>query len=116
MSAYTEPAGKFSPGPEPGFTSPNTLYLPILATVLLCGILITLFTAARLVTKRLISTYDVEDCEFHQNQSTMFRVADAKSHPDFLMMAWVDIDSAEAILLLMFPEDQTWLTPSRLLI
>ena len=50
-------------GPEPDFTSPNTLYPYILATVLLCSILTTLFAAARLITKRLISTYDIEDCE-----------------------------------------------------
>ena len=65
-------------GPEPGFTSPNTLYPSILATVLLCGILTTLFTAARLITKRLISTYDVEDCEFKKKHYTTHLVADAK--------------------------------------
>lgn len=64
MSTAIEPAGTLSLGPEPGFLSRNTLYPPILATVLVCGILTTLFTAARLLTKRLVSTYGVEDCEF----------------------------------------------------
>ena len=64
MSATAEPGGLPSLGPLPGFTSPNTLFPSILATVLLCSILTTLFTAARLTTKRLISTYDAEDCEF----------------------------------------------------
>ena len=64
MSATAEPVALPSVGPLPGFTSPNTLFPSILATVLLCSILTTLFTAARLTTKRLISTYDVEDCEF----------------------------------------------------
>ena len=50
-------------GPEPDFTSPNTLFPFLLATVLLCSVLTIVFTAARLITKRLISTYDVEDCE-----------------------------------------------------
>lgn len=64
MSTAVDPADISSLGLEPGFTSPNSLYPSILATVLLCGISTTLFTAARLITKRLISTYDVEDCEF----------------------------------------------------
>ena len=63
MSTATEPAELPSLAPEPGFTSSNTLLPSIFAAVLTCGILTTLFTAARLITKRLISKYDVEDCE-----------------------------------------------------
>ena len=63
MSMTLAPVGVPFLGPEPDFTSPNTIYPFILATVLVCGISTTLFAAARLVTKRLISTYDIEDCE-----------------------------------------------------
>lgn len=42
---------------------PNPLLPVIWATVLLSGILITIFTAARLVGKRLISGFDIEDCK-----------------------------------------------------
>lgn len=61
MSTAVDPAETSSLGLKAGFTTPNTLYPSILATVLLCGILTTLFTAARLIAKRWISTYDVED-------------------------------------------------------
>lgn len=64
MSTAVDLAETSSLGLKAGFTTPNTLYPSILATVLLCGILTTLFTAARLIAKRWISTYDVEDCEF----------------------------------------------------
>ena len=67
MSTAIEPAGTPSLGLESDFIGPNTIYPSILATVLLSGILTTFFTAARLTTKRLISTYDVEDCEFQMN-------------------------------------------------
>ena len=67
MSATAEPGGLPLVGSLPGFTSPNTLFPSILATVLLCGTLTTLFTAARLTTKRLVSRYDVEDCEFNES-------------------------------------------------
>lgn len=68
MSTAIEPAEISSLGQESGFASPNTLFPSILATVILCSSLTTLFTAARLTTKRLVSTYDVEDCEFQLNQ------------------------------------------------
>ena len=64
MSTIIQLAEVRSLGQKAGFASPNTLFPSILATVLLCGILTTFFTAARLITKRLVSTYDVEDCEF----------------------------------------------------
>ena len=64
MSTSIEPAQIPALGSEPGFSSANTLYPSVLATVLLCVILTTLFTAARLITKRLVSTYDIEDCEY----------------------------------------------------
>ena len=71
MSTAIEPAGSHPLGLESGFIGPNTIYPSILATVLLCAILTTFFTAARLITKRLISTYDVEDCEFQRIQYGM---------------------------------------------
>ncbi len=63
MSTAIDPSRVLSLGLEHEFSSRNTLFPLILATVLLCGILTTLFTAARLITKRFVSTYDVEDCE-----------------------------------------------------
>ncbi|KAF6234091.1 hypothetical protein HO173_007510 [Letharia columbiana] len=47
--------------PKPGPNGSNTLYPTILATVILCSILTTVFTAARLIAKRLTSTYGLED-------------------------------------------------------
>ncbi len=47
----------------PKIRSPNPLYPTTLVTVLLCSILTTIFTAARLITKRLMSKYNIEDCE-----------------------------------------------------
>lgn len=91
MSTAPEPGGIPSLGPIPGFTGPNTLFPPILATVLLCGILTTFFTAARLTTKRLISKYDVEDCESQTNQNTLQSLTDARSGLDFLIAAWVNL-------------------------
>lgn len=48
---------------EPRMGSPNPMYPTTLVTVLLCSILTTIFTAARLITKRLMSKYNIEDCE-----------------------------------------------------
>lgn len=88
-------------GLEPGFLSPNTLYPSILATVLLCSILTTLFTAARLITKRLVSTYDVEDCKFKTRYLRLHSVSDASGCLDFLITAWVRHSLSRGILLSM---------------
>lgn len=48
---------------ERGPNESNPLYSSILVAVILCSILTTIFTAARLITKRLVSTYGPEDCE-----------------------------------------------------
>ena len=93
MSTVIEPAEMRSLGQKPGFATPNTLFPSILATVLLCGILTTFFTAARLITKRLVSTYDVEDCEFQLDQHSKDGISDTEPRPDFLILAWVDIES-----------------------
>lgn len=54
-SPYLEPFGTSEPS--------SSLYSVILATVLLCTILTTLFTIARLIAKKIISSYNSEDCE-----------------------------------------------------
>ena len=93
MSTIIQAAEMGSLSQKSGFASPNTLFPSILATVLLCGILTTFFTAARLITKRLISTYDVEDCEFQLNLHPIFRISDTESRLDFLILAWVGTES-----------------------
>ena len=62
MATTTAPVNTPSLGPIPDPHAPNPLYPFILATVLLCSILTTIITAARLITKRLVSTYSYEDC------------------------------------------------------
>lgn len=47
--------------PEPKPNDSNTLYPVILATAILCTILTTAFTAARLIAKRMILAYELED-------------------------------------------------------
>lgn len=96
MSTAAEPGGIPSLGPMPAFIGPNTLFPPILATVLLCSIVTTFFTAARLTTKRLISKYDVEDCESWTNHNTVQLLTDARSALDFLIAAWVKFHFTEA--------------------
>lgn len=49
--------------PEPTPNDSNTLYPVILITAILCTILTTAFTAARLIAKRMILAYELEDCE-----------------------------------------------------
>ena len=58
------PIEALPPLSDSDFTGPNHLFPVLKATVLLCSILVTLLTAARLVTKRLVSTYNTEDCEY----------------------------------------------------
>ena len=113
MSTTVGPGGIPSLGPLPDFTSGNTLFPSLLATVLLCGILTTLFTAARLTTKRLISSYGVEDCKFETNHLTRIIPADRK-RLDFLMLAWVTVHFTKA---LRFQQLQNiWLTSRRFFI
>ena len=60
--------------PTPGGTSSSkerygpddidTLLPAIVTAVVLCSILTTGFTAARLLTKLLTKTFDIDDCEF----------------------------------------------------
>ena len=84
MSTAIERAGIPSLGLEQDFSSRNTLFPSILATVLLCGILTTLFTAARLITKRFVSSYDVEDCESKRTHVTIPVTSNAMSPSRFL--------------------------------
>ena len=56
---------------EPYYGNPNPLYGFTLVTVILCSSLTTIFTAARLVTKRLTAKYGIEDCECRSSVSYM---------------------------------------------
>ncbi len=62
-SIADEPADIPPLGQNPDFNVSNPLYTSILVSVVLCSILITLFTAARLTTKHLVSRLHLEDCE-----------------------------------------------------
>lgn len=62
-SMADEPADFPPPGQKPGFNVSNSMYPFILVSVVLCSILTTLFTAARLTTKHIVSRLDLEDCE-----------------------------------------------------
>ena len=56
---------------EPYYGNQNPLYRFALATVILCSSLTTIFTAARLVAKRLTAKYGIEDCERRSGVSYM---------------------------------------------
>ena len=62
-SIADEPADIPPPGQKPDFNVSNPIYASTLGLVVLCSILITLFTAARLTTKHLVSRLQLEDCE-----------------------------------------------------
>ena len=51
-------------GIESNFDNPPSLYQPILATVVLSHAATTVLTAARLVTKKSMSAWLLEDCKF----------------------------------------------------
>ncbi|CAF9928118.1 hypothetical protein IMSHALPRED_007390 [Imshaugia aleurites] len=61
MVMIAKPANTRPPRSEQGLNELNPLYPSILATVVLCSILTTIFAAARLIAKRLISAYNIED-------------------------------------------------------
>lgn len=75
--------------PKPGPNGSNTLYPTILATVILCSILTTVFAAARLIAKRLTSTYGLEDCECQTAPLSISQASNQVLSLDMLMMAWV---------------------------
>lgn len=58
-----EPADVPPPGQKSDFQISNPNYTVILVSVILCSILTTTFTAARLTTKHLVSKLNLEDCE-----------------------------------------------------
>lgn len=58
-----EPADIPPAGQKLDFDVPNPIYPSILVCVVLCTILTTLFAAARLTTKHVVSRLDLEDCE-----------------------------------------------------
>lgn len=61
----TKPEDASSFRPEHGSNASSPLLPAILAAVILCSVLTTVFTAARLTIKRLSAAYDLCDCE-HQ--------------------------------------------------
>ena len=81
------------PNPGHGPNDTNPLYPVILATAILCSILTTIFAAARLVTKRLTSKYDLEDCECRTTPPSTRQAVDLMIRSDFLMAAWVSTHS-----------------------
>lgn len=101
MTTTAEPAGTPQLGPQADLYIPNRLYPVILAAVLLCSILITIFTAARLITIRLVSTYNFDDCELDLLNLHGQLFADACINVDFLIVAYVStqkLPSARASL------------------
>ena len=52
---------------QPSGALPTPLLQVILATTVLCISLTTTLVAARLVTKRLVATFNAEDCEYRFN-------------------------------------------------
>ncbi len=94
MVMVTKP-GIVSPlRPEPGQNELTSLYPIILATVILCSVLTTVFTAARLFTKRFISNYGPEDCECQMFFPSTRHDANMVIYLDLLMVAWVSTRSA----------------------
>ena len=71
MALDMMPAGIPPPGITPNFTNPHSLYPYMRATVILCSLLTTGFTAARLCTKFLTSKVAIEDCKAEQNSVTL---------------------------------------------
>ena len=94
MVMIAKPANTRPPRSEQGLNELNPLYPSILATVVLCCILTTIFAAARLIAKRLISAYNVEDCECQRTSPSTHQATDMMVQPDMLMVAWVSICSA----------------------
>ena len=52
------------PGGQHDLHISKPLYPVILATILICTILTTTAVAARLITKHIVASFNVEDCEF----------------------------------------------------
>lgn len=94
MVMIAKPANTRPPRSEQGLNELNPLYPSILATVVLCSILTTIFAAARLIAKRLISAYNIEDCECQRTSPSTRQATDMMVQPDMLMVAWVSICSA----------------------
>ena len=81
-------AGIPPPGVTSNFTDPHSLYPYMIGTVVLCSVLTTGFTAARLWTKYLASNLAFEDCKIEQNSVKVER-ADPYLSVDILRLAWV---------------------------
>ena len=66
----TKPEDASSFRPEHGSNALNPLLPAIVAAVILCSIFTTVLTAARLIIKRLSSTYELHDCKYQTILST----------------------------------------------
>ena len=64
MASAIEGAVPAPPGVTPNFDDPSSLYTEIIATVILCFTLTTIFTALRLLAKRSFSPWTLEDCKY----------------------------------------------------
>ena len=58
------PSAAPPPGSVSNFHATDTQYPALLATAVCCFVLTTLLTVARLIAKRAISSWSLEDCEF----------------------------------------------------
>lgn len=94
MVMVTKPENRSPRRPGSGPNNSDPLYPIILATVVIGSILTTAFTAARLITKRLVLSYEIEDCECQTKFSSTRQAADILIHIDMLFVAWVSICSA----------------------
>ena len=86
MASNFQGAGAPPPGVEPNFVDPVSLYPEILATIVLCIILPTIFTFVRLYAKRSFSRFTLDDCKY----STILTIrCSCASYLDILILAWV---------------------------
>ena len=62
MDTFFKGVGKAPPGIQSNFDNPESLYTVVVVTVAICLTATTIFTLARLIAKRSISTWTTEDC------------------------------------------------------
>lgn len=66
MASTFKPAGAPPPGVTPNFDNPqDTLYNAIVTTTSLIIAITTAFTAARLVARKSVASYAVDDCAIY---------------------------------------------------
>lgn len=74
-------------GTQLNHENPDTLFPQILGTIISCCILVTIFTAARLFTKRITSAWNFQDCK-HSIQAPPSNTP-VDHCEDLLVLAWV---------------------------